>query len=686
MKNKKILLAIGIVLILAAGSVALLTNTNLLKGNLQTVPPVPAEVSPTKTGANYTSEDLLRLAQIVRISGPSKIVEYPSEKVDTIIKKLSAVDSTILRSEIEHVISILTAGSSSNLTPQEEELVITELNQAVATNQTTEDKVMSIIEKLQNENPYETITSQEKAIILSKLKSVEPIQETLTATEKDNIISMLNYEDSETKLSAEDEKVISEIITQNDPNKELTAEEKAVLDKFDTPKESITTIEKESFIAKLMNDDSKIVLQEDEKELIITALTEEEPEKVLSEADKKAIINTIQASKTDLTVAEKDIIEKLTKPAPETNEEVSKTIIDKLSVTSPDVKLTETEKKEIIDTLTWKISDNKLTQSDIEIIDKHILESTEPSKESMDILDKLGPVPIQEAIPDPLKSTLLFFLGQESGNPKYQGVDKIMEKLSMDSIDVDVNASSLTDQEKDTTLQILKDKESALEISESTVVKPSRETMIAEQVVADIPAEEPLVEEDIAEQDYDEEPIIEEEIWYEEPIIDEETFVDDMTEEPIIDEEAIVEEQIVEEQIVEEQVVEEAIAGEPETTVETPNESSSPLAMEECDDTFIDISLSDWHQPYECRLERAGIINGRSPSIFAPNSYITKAEVVKLVLGMAGYTYADTANKTPNHPDVSNSNDWYYRWIGLGDSLNLTRGLGENYYPNEPAT
>ncbi|MBU0982055.1 S-layer homology domain-containing protein, partial [Patescibacteria group bacterium] len=121
-------------------------------------------------------------------------------------------------------------------------------------------------------------------------------------------------------------------------------------------------------------------------------------------------------------------------------------------------------------------------------------------------------------------------------------------------------------------------------------------------------------------------------------------------------------------------------------TSEDQSALANSLTAENCTDSFSDVKDTDWHQSYICRLQKAGIIDGQSPSIFNPNAYITNAEVVKIVLGIAGYTTVDTQNKTPNHPDVKNPSDWYYKWIGLGDSLNLTRGLGENYYPNEPAT
>jgi len=124
---------------------------------------------------------------------------------------------------------------------------------------------------------------------------------------------------------------------------------------------------------------------------------------------------------------------------------------------------------------------------------------------------------------------------------------------------------------------------------------------------------------------------------------------------------------------------------EEEPVVENDNPTlEEALTAETCVDTFIDVQDTDWSQPYICRLENSGVVRGLSPGIYGPNQFITRAETVKILLGIAGYDEADTYGKIPNHPDV-NSSDWYYNWIGLADQVGLIRDAGD-FRPNDLAT
>lgn len=56
---------------------------------------------------------------------------------------------------------------------------------------------------------------------------------------------------------------------------------------------------------------------------------------------------------------------------------------------------------------------------------------------------------------------------------------------------------------------------------------------------------------------------------------------------------------------------------------------------------FTDVSLNAWYTPYVLAARDAGIVEGISDGVFAPNDPITRAAALKIILGAKGFTDID---------------------------------------------
>ncbi len=98
---------------------------------------------------------------------------------------------------------------------------------------------------------------------------------------------------------------------------------------------------------------------------------------------------------------------------------------------------------------------------------------------------------------------------------------------------------------------------------------------------------------------------------------------------------------------------------------------------------FKDLDTSDWYYTSMYYLASRGIINGYSDSTIRPNSYITRAEFVKIATNMFGFNNTDSS---VNFSDVSYT-DWYYDYVKAGSNLNLINGYSDGEFkPNDYIT
>ncbi len=99
---------------------------------------------------------------------------------------------------------------------------------------------------------------------------------------------------------------------------------------------------------------------------------------------------------------------------------------------------------------------------------------------------------------------------------------------------------------------------------------------------------------------------------------------------------------------------------------------------------FTDLGSVQWAQPAINYLVSAGIINGRSNTIFDPNASVTRAEFAKMVCATFGISA--TPNAAQTFVDVSPS-DWFYGYVQAAAANGIVNGVSETAFdPNATIT
>ena len=97
-------------------------------------------------------------------------------------------------------------------------------------------------------------------------------------------------------------------------------------------------------------------------------------------------------------------------------------------------------------------------------------------------------------------------------------------------------------------------------------------------------------------------------------------------------------------------------------------------------DLFKDISQAAWARDEINGLAKAGVINGKTNELFAPNDTITRAEFAKMLMGTLGL--ASDAYTTSSFNDVS-PDDWYFMYVESAYNLGIINGVGAGKFaPN----
>ena len=100
-----------------------------------------------------------------------------------------------------------------------------------------------------------------------------------------------------------------------------------------------------------------------------------------------------------------------------------------------------------------------------------------------------------------------------------------------------------------------------------------------------------------------------------------------------------------------------------------------------CTDPFVDL-IGHWAADSVCQLYSSGVVNGYSEKTFSPNSPITRAEFVKILVESLGYNvyavqsaaFTDTATDT-----------WYYAVLSFAHSKGFASGYSDgSFHPNNP--
>jgi len=99
--------------------------------------------------------------------------------------------------------------------------------------------------------------------------------------------------------------------------------------------------------------------------------------------------------------------------------------------------------------------------------------------------------------------------------------------------------------------------------------------------------------------------------------------------------------------------------------------------------TFADIS-THWAKSDIEYLATRGIVNGVKEDTFEPNRKITRAEFVKMLVNILNLDTNETSNKA--FTDVA-ENSWYYRYVAAASNAGLVNGVSETLFaPNSPIT
>lgn len=91
--------------------------------------------------------------------------------------------------------------------------------------------------------------------------------------------------------------------------------------------------------------------------------------------------------------------------------------------------------------------------------------------------------------------------------------------------------------------------------------------------------------------------------------------------------------------------------------------------------TFNDLANVHWAKAQIEALASRGIINGTSAQAYSPNTAVTRADFMKLLVSTLGLT----AQFNSNFADVQ-STDYYYEAIGIAKKLGITNGIGDNQF------
>lgn len=97
-------------------------------------------------------------------------------------------------------------------------------------------------------------------------------------------------------------------------------------------------------------------------------------------------------------------------------------------------------------------------------------------------------------------------------------------------------------------------------------------------------------------------------------------------------------------------------------------------------DLFKDVSQAAWARDEINGLAKAGIINGKTAELFAPNDTITRAEFAKILMGTFGL--ASDAYTTSSFDDVT-PGDWCFVYVESAYNLGIINGIGAGKFaPN----
>lgn len=98
---------------------------------------------------------------------------------------------------------------------------------------------------------------------------------------------------------------------------------------------------------------------------------------------------------------------------------------------------------------------------------------------------------------------------------------------------------------------------------------------------------------------------------------------------------------------------------------------------EDCDDDFVDTN-GHYAEQAICLLYEESVVEGKTGKRFAPNSYVTRAEFVKMILLNADYT-VKSDSEYDDYSDVD-SDDWFYKYITFATKEGIIEGYSNGKF------
>lgn len=126
--------------------------------------------------------------------------------------------------------------------------------------------------------------------------------------------------------------------------------------------------------------------------------------------------------------------------------------------------------------------------------------------------------------------------------------------------------------------------------------------------------------------------------------------------------------------------------GEAETKETEDQEVDKEITIEEqnpdIEEGFTDIA-DHWAKEYIEKLQIAGIVSGKSEGIFAPDVFLTRAELTKIALNAFEITLDNVSEKP--FQDVS-VNDWFAQYVETAKNEEIVKGYTDGFHPNQNVT
>jgi len=114
-----------------------------------------------------------------------------------------------------------------------------------------------------------------------------------------------------------------------------------------------------------------------------------------------------------------------------------------------------------------------------------------------------------------------------------------------------------------------------------------------------------------------------------------------------------------------------------------PTETKVPVYEPVEDFSFHDLNEMEWAKESILKLYEMGVVGGKGKNRFCPQDYVTRAEFLKMILTSLNLVQK---NAICRFDDV-NSEEWYYPYVASGFQMGLVKGMSPSLFqPDTPMT